>query len=702
MKKAATRRLLAPVAGRVLALADVQDPVFATATMGPGFAIQPTDGRVVAPVSGRVTVVAATKHAVGLVTASGLEVLVHMGIDTVELNGAPFVCHVQVGDTVQAGEVLAEMDLAALQRAQKLATVIVVVTNGQTVLDDLIVAATDQMVTAKTAVATAVLAVTTVPGTQAVPSTTAASDAKLESESESESEFESESESGFKSESGSKSKAKSKPKSKPNSTSKYAVLATAIVTNVGGPGNIISVIHCITRLRFYLKDEHRAQDAVIANLDGVIDVAKAGGQYQVVIGPAVNEVYDAVMAQLGPAFADATAGTPTATVTQAAGAPTETDVPTGWLPRLRHGVSQVIGVMTAAMILVIGILAGSGILKGILAALTGFHVLTVTSGTYMVLNAVADATFYFLPVVLGFTAAKKLGSDPIVLAIVGAILIYPSLMTAAGHATTAQITFFGVPTHLMSYAASVFPMIVAAWLGVSVERGLKRVIPLYLRSVFVPILEALILSVIVLVVIGALITMISKGLASGILAIYNFSPALSGLVIGGLYQTMVIFGLHWGIIPIVINDIATNGHSYLNAILSITMVAQGGAVLAVFLKSKNKPLKEISLAAAISAFCGVTEPALYGVNLKYKRVFVVASIASGLGGLLTGLLHVNNYALSGSLIGFPAFITPGVGIGPNFYGYLISHYGTLLIATILVYLFGFSDKMLPATSATAK
>lgn len=684
MKKAATRRLLAPVAGWVLALADVQDPVFATATMGPGFAIQPTDGRVVAPVSGRVTVVAATKHAVGLVTASGLEVLVHMGIDTVELNGAPFVCHVQVGDTVQAGEVLAEMDLAALQRAQKLATVIVVVTNGQTVLDDLIVAATDQMVTAKTAVATAVLAVTPVPGAQAVTSTTAASDVELESEFESESE------------------SKSKSKSKPNSTSKYAHLATAIVTNVGGPGNINSVIHCITRLRFYLKDEHRAQDAVIANLDGVIDVAKAGGQYQVVIGPAVNEVYDAVMAQLGPAFADMTAGTPTAATTQAAGAPTETDAPTGWLPRLRHGMSQVIGVMTAAMIPVIGILAGSGILKGILAALTGFHVLTVTSGTYMVLNAVADAIFYFLPVILGLTAAKKLGSDPIVLAIVGAILIYPSLMTAAGHATTAQITFFGVPTHLMSYAASVFPMIVAAWLGVSVERGLKRVIPLYLRSVFVPILEALILSVIVLVVIGPLITMISKGLASGILAIYNFSPALSGLVIGGLYQTMVIFGLHWGIIPIVINDIATNGHSYLNAILSITMVAQGGAVLAVFLKSKNKPLKEISLAAAISAFCGVTEPALYGVNLKYKRVFVVASIASGLGGLLTGLLHVNNYALSGSLIGFPAFITPGVGIGPNFYGYLISHYGTLLIATILVYLFGFSDKMLPATSATAK
>ena len=465
---------------------------------------------------------------------------------------------------------------------------------------------------------------------------------------------------------------------------RYSALATAIVANVGGQQNINSVIHCITRLRFYLKDETLAHDSVIANLDGVIDVAKAGGQYQVVIGPAVNDVFDAVIAQLGPEFAD---GVPVPPVQEAS-----SDV--NWLSHVRNGISGVIGVMTAAMIPVIGILAGSGILKGILAALTGFKVLAVTSGTYMVFNAVADATFYFLPVVLGFTAAKKLGSDPIVLAIVGAVLIYPSLITAASKGTTAQITFLGVPTHLMSYSASVFPMIVAAWLGVYVERGLKRVVPLYLRSVFIPIIEALILAVVVLVVVGPLITIISKGLANGLVAVYNFSPALSGLVIGGLYQTMVIFGLHWGIIPIVINDIATNGHSYLNAILSITMVAQGGAVLAVFLKSKDKHLKEISLAAAISAFCGVTEPALYGVNLKYKRVFVVASIASGLGGLLTGLLRVNNYALSGSLIGFPAFITPGVGIGSNFYGYLISHYGTLVIATMLVYVFGFSDKLL--------
>jgi len=633
--------VLAPVTGHILSLASVQDSVFATGKMGPGFGIQPTTGQIVAPVSGRVTLVAATKHAIGIVTTAGLEVLIHLGIDTVALNGEPFTLHVQVGDEVVAGTLLADMDLAAVKQAHKLTTVLVIVTNGQTALTALTVLPLTKPDAAGRVAAIAHLAVVTTAAATMGSSTY-------------------------------------------HTVPRYQTLATAIIANVGGQQNINSLIHCITRLRFYLKDEALAHDSIIANLDGVIDVAKAGGQYQVVIGPAVNDVFDAVIAQLGPEFTAAKSVLPTTTTINEK----------SWLWRVRGGISGVIGVMTASMIPVIGILAGSGILKGILAALTGFKVLTVASGTYMVLNAVADATFYFLPVVLGFTAAKKLGSDPIVLAIVGGILIYPSLITAASKGATAQITFLGVPTHLMSYSASVFPMIVAAWLGTYVERGLKRVIRLYLRSVFIPIIEALILAIVVFVVVGPLITIISKGMANGLVGVYNFSPALSGLVIGSLYQTMVIFGLHWGIIPIVINDIATNGHSYLNAILSITMVAQGGAVLAVFLKSKNKHLKEISLAAAISAFCGVTEPALYGVNLKYKRVFIVASIASGLGGLLTGLLRVNNYALSGSLIGFPAFITPGVGIGTNFYGYLISHYGTLVLATTLVYLFGFSDKRL--------
>ncbi|ETY73221.1 glucose PTS transporter subunit IIA [Lactiplantibacillus fabifermentans] len=637
--------LQAPVSGELLPLSAIDDPVFAQGMMGPGFGIEPTDGTIQAPIAGTVTMVAATKHALGFKTATGLEVLLHLGIDTVELKGAPYQINVAVGDSVTAGQIVATMDLAAVKKAGKATTIMTLVTNAAAQNAELFLNTVTGSVKAGTTVAL-------ITGNTAVAPAPAV----------------------------------------PVGDGQYDQLAHDIIENVGGASNVTSLIHCITRLRFYLKDTNQAQTEKIAGLDGVIDVTQAGGQYQVVIGPAVNDVYDATIAQLGPQYAD-DAGT------QEAVAETTAAANESWWEKVQHGFGNIIGVMTASMIPVIGILAGSGILKGILAALTGFNVLTTTSGTYMVLNAVGDATFYFLPVILGFTAANKMGSDPIVLAIVGAVLIYPAIITAAGKATTAQISFMGLPTHLVSYSASVFPIIVAAWLGKYVEKWLKKVIPLYLRSVFIPILEALILSLIILVGVGPLITMISKGLANAIVTIYNFSPALSGFVIGGLYQTMVIFGLHWGIIPIVINDIATNGHSYLNAILSITMVAQGGAVLAVFLKSKDKKLKEISLAAAISAFCGVTEPALYGVNLKYKRVFVVASIGSAFGGLITGLLRVNNYALSGSLIGFPAFITPGVGIGSNFYGYLISHYGTLLISTVLVYLFGFSDKMLTKKTA---
>ena len=643
MKDQTLISLAAPVSGQLLTLAKVDDPVFSKGLMGQGFAVEPANGDIVAPVDGTVTLVSETKHAFGIKTKDGADVLVHLGIDTVELKGKPFTVSIKQGDVVKAGQSVIKMDLEMIKAAGKARTVILAITNSNDILQELMTTGFDQQVKAGSTVAVAAIKAQT-------------------------------------------KKATVKPK---NTGSKYDTLAADIVENVGGVENINSVIHCITRLRFYLKDDAKANDTVIENLDGVISVAKAGGQYQVVIGQAVSDVYDAVIGQIGTKFTN-----DTATAEAVAETTKEAKKERGFWPNIKQGINSFIGVLTASMIPIIGILAGSGILKGILAALTGFHVLSTTSGTYVILNAVGDATFYFLPIVLGFTAAKKLGSDPIILAIVGGILIYPQIVTLAGKASTASTNFLGIPTTLISYTSSVFPIIVAAWLGKYVEKFLKKIIPTYVRSVFVPILEALILSLIVIIGVGPIITMLSKGLSNGLVAIYNFSPTLSGLILGGFYQTMVIFGLHWGLIPVVINDIATNGHSYINSILSVTMVAQGGAVLAVFLKTKNKHLKEMSLAAAVSAFCGVTEPALYGVNLKYKRIFVVASIASAIGGAITGFLRVDNYALSGALIGFPAFITPGVGIGSNFYGYLISHYATLLISVILVYLFGFTDKML--------
>ncbi|WP_318765314.1 glucose PTS transporter subunit IIA [Lactiplantibacillus carotarum] len=625
----------APVEGQLMPLSAVNDGVFSAGMAGTGFAIEPGGSQVCAPVAGTVTLITPTKHAVGLRTNTGMDVLVHVGIDTVELGGAPFQVSVQAGQTVTAGQPLLTMDLTAIRRANKRATVMTLLTNLDQQRGSLYLAVVDQAVRTGD-----VVAILRTPLLVAKPA-----------------------------------------------ISRPSELGRVIVQGVGGAQNVRRVRHCMTRLRFNLVDQQAAQTATIQALPGVIAVTTAADQYQVVIGQDVTVVYEAVTAELAAAK----------------GAPPAQKSPIEH-PKIRariwQGLSRVIKVMTGAMMPVIGILAGAGILKGLLAALTSFKVLSTTGGTALILNAVADAPFYFLPLILGITAAKQLGSDPIVLAVVGGTLVYPNLVTAAGNAATAQISFLGLPTHLVAYAATVFPIIVVAWLATYVERGLKRWLPRNVAGVLRPIMETLILVTVVLVGIGPLITMLSREVANGLVTVYNVSPALSGFLIGGLYQVMVIFGLHWGLVPIIINDLTTNGHSYLNAIISVTMVAQGGAALAVFLKSKHQPQRELALAAAVAAFCGITEPALYGVNLKFKRVFVVASLASAVGGGLTGLLRVNNFALSGALIGFPAFITPNVGIDGNFYGYLISHYGTLILATGLVYLFGYSDQMLTRKTGT--
>ncbi|WP_370447190.1 glucose PTS transporter subunit IIA [Lactobacillus sp. CBA3605] len=648
VKKMQTVTVLTPVNGTVIPLKSVKDPVFSAGMLGLGFGVQPSDGQIVAPVSGKVTMVAETKHAIGFSTpADNLEVLVHLGIDTVDLKGAPFTLTVKVGDEVRAGDVIATMDLAAIEQANKQTTVILAVTNSSDKLDSLDIA---------TGTATAGQTVAT--GRLNANTFNAKRQGRLPQEG------------------------------------KYDELAAAIVANVGGVENIKSLIHCITRLRFYLKDEQQANDEVIANLKGVIDVAKAGGQYQVIIGPAVTDVYDAVIKLIGPELSnDAETAKAVAETNAAANRPT-----TLW-GQIKYAFSSLIGVITGSMIPVIGLLAASGILKGVLALLTTFNIVDPKASTYIIINAMGDSVFYFLPIFVGFTAAKKLGSDPVIMGIIGGVLTYPTLVSIAGGGKTlgtflgmsVNASFFGLPVHMASYTYSIFPMIAGAWLASKLEPWLKRVIPVVLRMIFVPLFEVVIISGVIILFLGPIITVISTGLANAIVAIYNLSPAISGLIIGGFYQVLVIFGLHWALIPIVANDIASTGHSYLNAIISATMVAQGGAVLAIAMKSKLANIKELAWPATISAFSGVTEPAMYGINLKYGRAFVTASIGAAVGGFLTGLLHVNMWGFSGSLIGFTSFVNPK-GLDFSFWGYWIATLATIVVSFTLTWFFGFKDE----------
>ena len=640
-----TVKMLAPVTGQAVNISDVHDPMFSEKAMGEGFGVIPTNQDVVAPVSGKIMLVASTKHAVGFSTDDGLEVLVHMGVDTVELNGAPFKLFVKEGDSVKAGDKIATMDIDAVKKAGKVTDVIVAITNTAKMVKEILVQTGD--VKAGDEMATVEL--------MAPGETTA----------------------------------------KPSKNVDYDKLGQDIVKNVGGVSNVENVIHCITRVRFYLKDDNKANDEVIKNMKGVLDVAKAGGQYQVVIGPAVEDVFDAVVKALGPGFGGSSEVKAE-----------KVKAPKGVWPKTKFYFSALIGVITASMMPVIGLLAASGILKGLLALIVSAKWISPTSSTYMIINAMGDSVFYFLPILVGFTAAKRLGANQIIMGVIGGVLAYPTLVQVATKTSSTAMNingdFFGIPIHIANYTYSIFPMIAAAWLASKVEPWLKKHIVMSLRMILSPLLEVFIVSAVVIVLVGPIITLLSSYLANGIVALLKFSPAISGLLIGGFYQCLVIFGLHWAVIPVVASQIATTGHSALNAIVSATMVAQGAAAMAVFVKTKkNIDMKQIAGAATLSAFSGVTEPAMYGINLKYGRVFWTANIGSAVGGLLTGLLHVDMWGFAGSLIGFASFINPK-GIDGSFTGYLIASAATIVVSFVCTYLFGFKEEDLESSHAVEK
>ena len=639
-----TIKMLAPVSGQAIGMSDVHDPMFSEKAMGEGYGIIPNSKEIVAPVSGKIMLVASTKHAIGFSTDDGLEVLVHMGVDTVELDGAPFELFVKEGDTVKAGQKIATMDIDAVKKAGKVTDVIVAITNTAKTVKEIQVHQGDVKAGAEVA--------------EVEPM------------------------------------APGEATAKPSKNVNYDELGKNIVKNVGGVENVDNVIHCITRVRFYLKDDNKANDDVIKNMKGVIDVAKAGGQYQVVIGPAVEDVYDAVVKALGPSFGGSEVKTEKAVA------------PKGVWPKTKFYFSALIGVITASMMPVIGLLAASGILKGLLALIVSAKWLSPTSSTYMIINAMGDSVFYFLPILVGFTAAKRLGANQIIMGVVGGVLAYPTLVQLAAKTSSTQMNinadFFGIPIHVANYTYSIFPMIAAAWLAAKIEPWLKKHVILSLRSILSPLLEVFIVSAVIIVIVGPVITLLSSYLANGIVALLKFSPAISGLLIGGFYQCLVIFGLHWAVIPVVASQIATTGHSALNAIVSATMVAQGAAAAAVFIKTKkNLDMKQIAGAATLSAFAGVTEPAMYGINLKYGRIFWTANIGSAVGGLLTGLLHVDMWGFAGSLIGFASFINPK-GIDGSFTGYLIASAATIVVAFTCTYLFGFKEEDLDKSHEVEK
>lgn len=426
--------------------------------------------------------------------------------------------------------------------------------------------------------------------------------------------------------------------------SKYDGLARIIIQNVGGKSNITSLTHCITRLRFKLKDESKAQTEILKQTDGIVTVIQSGGQYMVVIGNHVGDVYDSVVS----------AGH----LESIAATNKEEDGQKEKMNLFNAFVSIVTGVFTPFL----GVLCACGIIKGFLALFVALGVMSGEGGTYNILYSLGDAGFYFLPIILGYTAAKRFKLPEMEGLIIGCSMLYPYVLSGSGYDIS---NIFGIPVTMPAsgdYTSSVLPVICSVAFAAWFEKLYKKYIPDAIKLFAIPLITCLVTVCMTFWVIGPVTSLASKGLGWVFTAIYEFNPILLGLVGGLLWQVLVMFGLHWAIIPIMINNIMTLGYDTAMVGMFGATFAQAGAVIGIMIKTKDKKLKTLCPPAIISGIAGVTEPAIYGITLPKKMPFIRTCIVSGIAGTLLAAMGVISYVSAGlGIFGYTAYINPETG-----------------------------------------
>lgn len=449
----------------------------------------------------------------------------------------------------------------------------------------------------------------------------------------------------------------------------YAIVAKKILEKIGGESNVNSVQHCMTRLRFVLKDESKADDEAIKKIKGVMGVTKQGGQYQVIIGNNVGTCYKELV-KLGN-FKEGSSNE---------------------IKEKKGVINTILDVVSGCMSATMPAIVGAGMIKVLLVILPMIGVLSSTSQTYTILNALGDATFYFLPLILCISASKKFNINAYTLAAVIGVMLYPDFigLVDAGE----KISLFGLPVASASYAYSVIPVIMMAWIMTYIEKFTDKITPAVTKNFLKPMLTLLIALPIALVVIGPIGFYAGEALSSAMVFIYDKAGWLAIMVMGALMPLLVMTGMHWAFVPLSIMNI-NNPNVGFDTLLLVGMLcsnlAQGASCLAVFLKSKNKDLKQLSGAAAVSAFlAGVTEPAMYGVTLKYKKPLYACMIAGGISGLYAGFVGLKCYVFATpAILSIVQFIDPNGG--SNFVNALIVAGMTMAIAFVLTLVLGFED-----------
>lgn len=418
-------------------------------------------------------------------------------------------------------------------------------------------------------------------------------------------------------------------------------LVQKIIAAVGGAINIQSVWHCATRLRFKLKDKTLVDKKTLEVMSEVVAVVDSGGQLQIVIGNDVNEVYKSLREQYQTSEDEVS----NEEVVDA--------------PNHEKMINRIITFISGTFSPFLGALAGTGVLKGILALSLVAGWLTPESGVYKIWYAAGDALFYFLPILLALTAAKQLKVNQYTAMALAGALVYPSLATQLMNPD--PLMFFGVPVVGANYASSVLPILLAVWLLSYLEPQFNRILPASIRNILTPMLLLMIMVPLTLLSIGPLGNWIGQVLSAGIMNINQSVPFLAGAIIGACWQLFVIFGVHWTFIPIIANNIGELGHDPLTPIICASVMAQAGAALGVFLRVSDTKLKSIAGSSVLTSLLGITEPTIYGVTLKLKKPFYIAIGAGGLGGAIIALGKVQATAFTlPSLLSLPAYLEGGV------------------------------------------
>ncbi len=456
----------------------------------------------------------------------------------------------------------------------------------------------------------------------------------------------------------------------------YQKTARELVKELGGNENISNVTHCATRLRFILKDESGIDSAKVSKIPGVITTVQAGGQYQVVIGNHVKDAYEFVMQMV-----------------------TIDETHSGETKQKVGVVSRIVDIISAIFAPFLYTLAACGILQGILGIFVALDAIDTAGGTYQILNFISWTAFTFLPVLIAVTASRKFNVNTFAALVIACALVCPDYinMVNAGD----PVYFLGMQVQLLSYTSSVIPIILAIWIASYVQKFFEKYLPIVVRNLFTPMFTIVIMVPLTLLAFGPVGNTVGNAIGGAYNYLYNLSPVVAGLIVGGLWEVLVIFGVHWGITPVTVGNYASLGYDTFTGLQASAVFSQAGAALGVFFKTKDKDMKGVSLSAAITGLFGITEPAIYGVNLRLKKPMICGCIAGAAGGAVGGAFNAVSWGYNmPGIATIPAYFK--AGHMTQFIGLLLSIVVAFVLGMILTIIVGFKEETSMEQSDTEK